>query len=182
MRVYKGQKEIIAVLRQPSKHSAFDRKRAYLFLFTYCLGIAAIVGCSFHFFAAWTATLIIQIMLLTLSVMYALSVNDYVQVVISAVECERSCNHLMDVYTAVRLIQFLQAMWIRSYVLSGLSTVTLVVFIWRRQVGYQYVDATSLWRDVKKSETEALINIFTDVVVVIVDITMMVFSAIDQYT
>lgn len=182
MRFVESQKEVIDTLRKPAQHSATERKRAYLFLTVYI--IAAIgFGCNaFHFISGWIGLLMIQLIQIIFSVMYVFNINDYADKQSTALECERACNPLLDAYFGVRIVQAIMALWLRSYIAFPVFVLALAFHLWRVKKGHQYVDATNLWREVRKNEKESYFNCAIDVTLIVIVMTAMIFSIIGRYS
>ncbi|KPA85033.1 hypothetical protein ABB37_01456 [Leptomonas pyrrhocoris] len=181
MRFIESQKEVIHTLRNPSQHSATDRKRAYMFLFVYILGSIAFCGNLFHFISGWIAATVVQVVMTILIMIYAFNINDYSDKSMSSMECERACNPLLDAYIALRGIQLFQALMMRSYVCIIAYAAMLALTIYRVKKGKLYVDAVNLWREVSQYEKEGFFFIAMDVVLIIMLMIVMVFSIINRY-
>lgn len=182
MRLYESQKEIIDTLRNPAKHSATERKRAYLFLAVYFLGFIALACNLLHFVSGWIAVIVIQLCQLIIAIMYAFNINDYSDKQSSAMECERVCNPLVDAYIAIRVIQIVHVLWLGSWMTTIFLLTALGICLWRRQKGSLYVDAANLWREVKKSEVEGYVMCAVDVVMIVCVMLLMIFSLIKKYS
>ncbi|KEG15583.1 hypothetical protein DQ04_00031170 [Trypanosoma grayi] len=105
MRVLEQQQEVWQTLRNPAKHTAGERKRAYFFLFAYCLGIVALLLSCLHFIGAWVACGLLQLIMLIFSMMYALTIADCRDKCLSVMECDRTANPVLEVYVALRVLQ-----------------------------------------------------------------------------
>lgn len=182
MRFVESQKEIIDTLRNPAKHSSVERKRAYLFVFVYILAFIAFCGNLFHFVSGWIACIVVELVQLIFAVIYAFNINDYSEKSMSAMECERACNPLIDGYLALRVVQIVQSLFLSSYILPVALIGVLGFELWRVKLGFVYVDATSLWREVSRFEKESYIMIGVDVVLLILVLMLMVFSIIFRYS
>ncbi|CCW68452.1 unnamed protein product [Phytomonas sp. Hart1] len=181
MRILECQRGVIGTLLNPSKRSATERKRSYLFLAVYILSIIAFCCHFIHFISGWIALLFVQLAQMIITIIYAFSIYDYGDKQTSAMECERTCNPLLDVYLVIRVIQIVQSIWLRSYIAILMFASSLIFFIWRLKKGCQYVDATSLWRDLKKHELESYISLATDVTLIGAVLITMIFSIISKY-
>ncbi|KPI84590.1 hypothetical protein ABL78_6351 [Leptomonas seymouri] len=181
MRFIESQREVIQTLRNPSQHSATDRKRAYMFLFVYILGGIAFCGHLFHFISGWIAAIVVQIVMTVLIMIYAFNINDYSDKSMSSMECERACNPLLDAYLSLRGVQLIQAIMMRSYVCIIAYGAVLTLTIYRVKKGKLYVDAVNLWREVSQYEKEGFVFIAVDVVLIVVLMIAMIFSIINQY-
>lgn len=182
MRFIESQKEVIHTLRFPSQHSATDRKRAYMFVFVYILTFIAFGGNFFHFVSGWIAAIVLQVVMAILIMIYAFNINDYSDKSMSSMECERACNPLLDAYIALRAVQVIQALWLRSFVCTLSFAVVLLVTLFRVRNGKLYVDAVNLWREVSQYEREGFIFIAVDVLMIIMIMIVMVFSIITKYS
>lgn len=182
MRFIQSQKDVIDTLRSPAKHSATERKRAYFFLAVYIIAVIGF-GCNMlHFISGWIGLLLIQLVQMIFSVMYVFNINDYADKQCTALECERASNPLLNAYIGVRVIQVLMAAFLHSYLAFVVFALALALTLWRMKKGHQYVDATNLWRDVKKNEKESYINMGIDVVLIIVVMAAMIISIITRYS
>ncbi|CAG9580533.1 conserved hypothetical protein [Leishmania major strain Friedlin] len=181
MRVIESQKEVLHTLRHPSQHSATDRKRAYMFLFVYVLSAIAFGGNLLHFISGWIAATVLQVVMTILIMIYAFNINDYSDKSMSSMECERACNPLLDAYIALRAVQLIQALFLRSFVCTFFFATVLIGTLFRVRQRKLYVDAVNLWREVSQYEREGFIFIGVDVVMIIVLMLSMVFSIVANY-
>lgn len=181
MRLIESQKEVFHTLRNPSQHSATDRKRAYMYLFVYILGAVAFCGNLFHFVSGWIAAIVVEMVMTILIMIYAFNINDYSDKSMSSMECERACNPILDAYIALRVVQVVQAIVMRSYVCIICYSAVLALTIYRVKMGKLYVDAVNLWREVSHYEKEGFFFIAVDVVLIIMLMIVMVFSIITRY-
>ncbi|CCW60281.1 unnamed protein product [Phytomonas sp. EM1] len=181
MRILECQKEVIGTLLNPSKRSATERKRAYLFVAVYIVSFIAFCCHLLHFISGWIALLFVQMAQMIITIIYSFSIYDYGDKQTSAMECERTCNPLLDVYLVVRIFQIVQAVWLGSYLSTFFFVSAFIFFIWRLRKGGQYVDATSLWRDLKKHEVESYINLAMDIALIGAVLITMIFSIISKY-
>lgn len=181
MRFIESQKEVFHTLRNPSQHSATDRKRAYMYLFVYILGAVAFCGNLFHFVSGWIAAIVVEMVMTILIMIYAFNINDYSDKSMSSMECERACNPILDAYIALRVVQVVQAIVMRSYVCIICYSAVLALTIYRVKMGKLYVDAVNLWREVSHYEKEGFFFIAVDVVLIIMLMIVMVFSIITRY-
>ncbi|CAJ1034603.1 putative Cornichon protein [Leishmania utingensis] len=182
MRFIESQREVIHTLRFPLQHSATDRKRAYMFLLVYVLTIIAFGGNLFHFISGWIAATVLQAVMTILIMIYAFNINDYSDKSMSSMECERACNPLLDAYVALRAVQVVQALVLRSFLCTFLYAVVLIVTLFRIRQQKLYVDAVNLWREVSLYEREGLVFIAIDVMMIIVLLIVMVFSIVTKYS
>lgn len=182
MRFIESHKEVLHALCYPSKHSTTDCKRARMFLFVYLVSAVALSGNFFHFISGWVTTILLQVVMAVLAMIYAFSINDYCDRTLGAMECERACNPLIDAYLALRGIQVLQAIWLRSYVaFFAFSGGLLFCIVWVKR-GRLYVDAVMLWREVSRLERDGMLLIAIDVLLIVTLMVVMVFSIIQKYS
>ncbi|EPY31901.1 hypothetical protein STCU_00276 [Strigomonas culicis] len=182
MRLLEYQKEVFETLRAPSKHSSVERKRAYMFVFVYILGLIAFAGCFFHFISGWIAIIIVQVVQTIMALIHAFNLNDYSEKTLSSMECERACNPIIDAYLAIGVIQILQAVMCGSNIMTVVYVLSLLYGVWRSQKGHLYVDATNLWRDVRKFEKEGYFLVGKEVIIVVLSLIVMVFSLVQRYS
>ncbi|KAG5470376.1 hypothetical protein LSCM4_03072 [Leishmania orientalis] len=182
MRFIESQKEVVHTLRFPSQHSATDRKRAYMFLFVYVLSTIAFGGNLFHFISGWIAATVLQVVMTILIMIYAFNINDYSDKSMSSMECERACNPLLDAYIALRGVQVIQALFLRSFLCTFFFATVLIATLFRVRQKKLYVDAVNLWREVSQYEREGFVFIAVDVVMIIVLLIVMVFSIVTKYS
>ncbi|EAN83357.1 hypothetical protein C3747_120g123 [Trypanosoma cruzi] len=182
MRFIVQQQDVWRVLRNASKHTASERKRAYFFLFAYCLSVAALFASFLHFIGAWVAAGLIQLVMLIFAMLYALNIADCRDKCLNVLECERIVNPVMEVYVGLRALQLLHAIFfIQSIVLSLCYTMALLFLVWRISRGAFFVDATSLWREVGRLEQGSYFHISIDVLLFVVYLVCMVFAIVARY-
>lgn len=182
MNIFHYQLEVIDTLRFPQKHSSMERMRAYFFLAVYIIGFIAIVGSMFHYISGLITTLLIQIVELMFVMLYAFNLNDYKSKNADAMQCERSCNPVIDAYLAVRVLQLLQVFYMGSYTFLLVLTVVGGYTLWYGYNGKLHVDATNLWREITKTEVKSFIFIGIEIALLLVAFITMVFSLISKYS
>ncbi|RNF12122.1 hypothetical protein TraAM80_00543 [Trypanosoma rangeli] len=182
MRFVEQQRDLYRVLRSPSRHTAGERKRAYFFLFAYCLTIAALFFSFMHFVGAWVSAGLLQLVMVIFSMMYALNVADCRDKCLNVLECERVVNPVLEVYICLRVLQLLQAIFfLHSIVLSITFIAALLFLFWRISTGIFFVDATSLWREIGRLEQGSYFVMGVDIVLFMVYLVSMVIAVVVHY-
>lgn len=182
MNIFQHQMEVIDTLRFPHKHSSIERMRSYFFLAVYIIGFIAFIGTMFHYISGLITTLLIQIIELMFIMVYAFNLNDYKAKNVDAMQCERSCNPVIDAYLAVRVLQLLQVFYMGSYVFLLFLAVVGGYTLWWGYNGRLHVDATNLWREINKVELNSFIFIGIEISLLIVAFITMIFSLIARYS
>lgn len=182
MQVLQYQLEVIDTLCFPQKHSSIDRMRAYFFLAVYIIGFVALIGSISHFISGVLVLLLIQIVELLLIMLYAFNLNDYKSKNADAMQCERSCNPVVDAYLAVRVLQLFQAFYMGSYMFFFILLVVGGYTLWWGYTGKLHVDATNLWREINKIEVTSFIFIAVEISLLIGAFVSMVFSLLKEYS
>lgn len=182
MNIIQYQREVIDTLRFPQKHSSAERLRAYFFLAVYIIGFVAFAGSFFHYISGLITTLLIQLVQIMFVLIYAFNLNDYSEKNMDAMQCEKSCNPIVDAYIAIRVLQILQVFYMGSYYFL-LALIPCGCFgIWRFCKGKLHVDATNLWKEVKQIEYTSYILIGIELVLLILSMLSMVLSLINKYS
>ncbi|RNF27531.1 uncharacterized protein Tco025E_00181 [Trypanosoma conorhini] len=182
MRFVEQQRDLWRVLRSPSRHSAGERKRAYFFLFAYCLTIAALFASFMHFVGAWVSAGLLQLVMIIFAMMYALNIADCRDKCLNVLECERIVNPVLEVYIALRVLQLIQAIFfLHSIVMSVAFVLALLFLFWRMSTGVFFVDATSLWREVGRLEQGSYLVMGSDIVLFMTYLVSMVVSIVLRY-
>lgn len=176
------QLEVIDTLCFPQKHSSMDRMRAYFFLAVYIIGFVALIGSISHFISGILVLLLIQIVELLLIMLYAFNLNDYKSKNADAMQCERSCNPVVDAYLAVRVLQLLQAFYMGNYTFLLILLVVGGYILWWGYTGRLHVDATNLWREINKIEVSSFIFIAVEIALLLAAFVSMVFSILRKYS
>lgn len=183
MNIIQYQLEIIDALRFPQKHSSIEKMRAYFFLAVYIIGLIALFGSVFHYISGLITTLLIQIVEVMFILIYAFNLNDYSEKNMDAMQCERSCNPVVDAYLALRVLQIFQVFYMGSYIFLIVLLLVGGYTLWR---GYyarkMHVDATNLWREIKQIEFSSYILIGIELLLLIVSMISMIFSIIRKYS
>ncbi|KAH9578838.1 Cornichon [Trypanosoma melophagium] len=182
MRILEQQREVWRTLCNPSKHSAGERKRAYFFLFAYCLGIAALFASMLHFIGAWVASGLMQLIMLIFAMIFALNIADCRDKCLNVLECERTVNPVLEIYVVLRVLQSLHAVFfLNSVVVSVFFILALLFLLWRMYSGVFFVDATSLWREISRLERESYMHIAVDVILFVTYLICMIFAMVTKY-
>ncbi|CBH18717.1 Cornichon protein, putative [Trypanosoma equiperdum] len=183
MGILQHQADVWHALRYPSKHSWGERKRAYLFVFAYCLAAIALFASVMHFIGAWIACGLLQVIMLIFAMLFALNIADCRDKCLNVLECERAINPVMEVYIGLRFIQFLHATFLLTNIPMGVSIlVALLYSLWRMWCGTYFVDATSLWREVGRLERDSYIHICIEIALIVIYLIAIVFAMVDKYS
>lgn len=126
--------------------------------------------------------MVVQLVQASFMLVYAFNLNDYSERSVSAMECERSCNPLIDGVVAIRVLQIMQALFTGSYITACIFAAYLGYLVWRIKSNSIYVDATNLWREVNKFEKESYILLAIDVLLIVAVLIIMVVSIISKYS
>eukprot|EP00796_Vickermania_ingenoplastis_P002019 gene2019-1209_t len=152
MNIIQYQLDIIDTLRFPKNHSSIEKMRAYMFLAVYIVGFLALVGSVFHYISGLLTTMLIQIIEVLFALAYAFNLNDYVEKNMDAMQCERSCNPLLDAYMATRVLQIIQVFYMGSYPILAVLIPAFAFVCWKVSKGQLHVDATNLWSKIHQKE------------------------------
>ncbi|CCD13104.1 unnamed protein product [Trypanosoma congolense IL3000] len=183
MRILQQQAEVWHAVLHPSKHSWGERKRAYLFLFAYCLAIATLIASLMHFIGAWVACGLLQLVMLIFSMTFALNIADCRDKCLNVLECERAINPILEVYIALRVAQLLHTAFILCDIPMSIGIVLALLYsLWRLWYGSYFVDATSLWREVGRLEKESYIYIAVDTLLFAAYLVILVFVMVNRYS
>ncbi|ORC87473.1 uncharacterized protein TM35_000222720 [Trypanosoma theileri] len=182
MRFLEQQREVWHTLCNPSKHSAGERKRAYFFLFAYCIAIGTFFASLLHFIGAWVASGLMQLIMLIFAMIFALNIADCRDKCLNVLECERTVNPVLEIYVALRVLQSIHALFfLDSVVVSVFFLLALLFLFWRMYRGVFFVDATSLWREMGRLERESYMHIAVDVILFVTYLICMIFSMVSKY-
>lgn len=182
MNIINYQLEVIDTLRNPQRHSSIEKMRAYFFLAVYIIAFIALVGSMFHYISGLITTLLIQIVEVMFVLIYAFNLNDYGEKNMDAMQCERSCNPVVDAYVATRVLQILQVFYMGSYYFLFPVTAAGVFVFWRASKRKLHVDATNLWREIKQIERSSYALMGMELILLILAILTMIFSLISRYS
>lgn len=182
MNIIQYQVEIIDALRYPQKHSSIERVRAYFFLVVYIISFFALIGSWFHYISGLITTMLIQIVEVIFIVMYACNLNDYKSKNMDAMQCEHSCNPVVDAYLAVRVLQLFQSFYMGSYIFVVLLLTFSGYSLWKGFKRKLHVDATNLWREINQIEFTSFVLIGLELLLLVLSMLSMALSLIRKYS